>query len=662
MSDKETVRFMTASAIVVNLLGWCIPAHASDGWNWAHGQPAPIPVAAEASAGGGGAGAQNSDARLSALPPEVRQLMVETLATVKANCETGMASMHVYDCDCYVQEFFQRLLKAGTETGPSSIRDTAGVGPRQFKNKAAVLSEMQPVSQCISTPKIEKHGRDMAAQLSLSAAAIDCAGRELARRFKQQPNNNPQYLNGLLREVLPSCASGQGAAASSPAGSTATPPSTAASGVPPAAATPPAAGAGANPATAGLAPAAANAPSSTPKAPATAAGQATSPATPSPAVPDTNDSAVPAGLSGSPQASVKSGSNTKPDAQLGRDFSGAWVVVKRSGGADAYLPGHVAESSVLHITDTDGVMTLGKTPQHRFTTYRVDGVEHPFSWTRPNTPPDQATTTGTVAGTRDGNRIVVDIKVKHPPTDGRSAAVKRVFSLTPDGGLLVETSGGFFDHEGSLQQDLNGTWLYKRYTTETTTPHAVASSAGKSQASSPAAPTTPTAAAHPATTTTPPTKAPPEQTETLSEKQKKTNEDVSAKTASIVADLKKKADAQLAQANAASQAASQAAAQPPGAQSQSPASAGPAWQPCGGDLRSGASQTAVPVEFVNTSTQPRKLYWFDFAGAKVAAGSLQPGQRAPIQTYMTHAWMIADGSDQCMGTLVIAKAGSIAIR
>ena len=70
----------------------------------------------------------------------------------------------------------------------------------------------------------------------------------------------------------------------------------------------------------------------------------------------------------------------------------------------------------------------------------------------------------------------------------------------------------------------------------------------------------------------------------------------------------------------------------------------------------------VPVEFVNASNQPRKLYWFDFAGVKVLAGTLQPGQRTPMQTYTTHAWMIADSSDQCMGTVVISKAGSIEIR
>jgi hypothetical protein len=184
-------------------------------------------------------------------------------------------------------------------------------------------------------------------------------------------------------------------------------------------------------------------------------------------------------------------------------------------------------------------------------------------------------------------------------------------------------------------------------------------------APAPTTPDSPSAPAERPTTTAAPTatKMPSEQSEPAVERQAKIDKDVTAKPNSIVADLKKQAEAQQAQAAAASQAASQAAGQPPaGAQAQSAgAPAGPAWQPCGGDLKSGASQTAVPVEFVNSAKQLRKLIWFDFAGAKIVAGVLQPGQRAPMQTYTTHAWMIADASDQCMGTLVISKAGSIEI-
>jgi hypothetical protein len=364
---------------------------------------------------------------------------------------------------------------------------------------------------------------------------------------------------------------------------------------------------------------------------------------------------------GSPiQPATKAASNAGTDARPG-GFTGAWVVAQRSGrAADVYMPGHLAESSMLHIEQKGESLTLGKTPEHQFTTYRIDGSEHSLSWTRPNTPPDAATTTSTVRGTREGNRIALDIKVKLP---GFDTAVTRVFSLTADGGLLVETTGGLFRKDGTLQHDLNGTWLYKRYTPEATPPQTVASSAGKSQTASPAAPTTPTAAARPATPTPSPTKAPPQETETLGERQKTINESVSDKTGSIVADLKKKSDAQLAQAGGASQAASQPAAQPPGATKQSPGPwAGPAWQPCGGNLRSGASQTAVSVEFVNSSKQPRLLYWFDFTGAKILAGTLQPGQRAPMKTYTTHAWLVADGSNRCLGTVVISKAESIEIR
>lgn len=178
----------------------------------------------------------------------------------------------------------------------------------------------------------------------------------------------------------------------------------------------------------------------------------------------------------------------------------------------------------------------------------------------------------------------------------------------------------------------------------------------------PTSPDAPAPAVRSAMTAPSITKPPPEP-ETGAATRTTINKDVQAKTNAILGDLKKKSDAQLAQA-AASQAASQSPTLPPaGAQAQSVGTlGGPPWQACGGDLKSGASQTPVPVEFVNTSQEPRKLIWFDFAGAKIVAGTLQPGQRAPMQTYTTHAWMIADTSDKCLGTLVISKPGSIEIR
>ena len=89
---------------------------------------------------------------------------------------------------------------------------------------------------------------------------------------------------------------------------------------------------------------------------------------------------------------------------------------------------------------------------------------------------------------------------------------------------------------------------------------------------------------------------------------------------------------------------------------------GTPWQPCGGALRSTQSQTSVAVEFVNSSSEPRKLYWMDFGGMRKLYGTLRPGQRAPMQTYATHSWMVADSSDRCLGTIVIAGPARLEIR
>ena len=89
----------------------------------------------------------------------------------------------------------------------------------------------------------------------------------------------------------------------------------------------------------------------------------------------------------------------------------------------------------------------------------------------------------------------------------------------------------------------------------------------------------------------------------------------------------------------------------------------PPWQSCSEPARSLESVSAVPVEFFNLSSQPRKLYWLDFNGARRLAGVVQPGQRLSMQTYVNHRWLVADASDTCLGMLVISKdSGRIAIK
>jgi hypothetical protein len=84
------------------------------------------------------------------------------------------------------------------------------------------------------------------------------------------------------------------------------------------------------------------------------------------------------------------------------------------------------------------------------------------------------------------------------------------------------------------------------------------------------------------------------------------------------------------------------------------------WRPCSTAVPSIVSLVPVPVEFVNTSSQPRKLYWIDFAGTRQSYGVLAPGQSGFITSFITHSWVVTDLAETCLGTLVISGGGRIA--
>jgi hypothetical protein len=84
------------------------------------------------------------------------------------------------------------------------------------------------------------------------------------------------------------------------------------------------------------------------------------------------------------------------------------------------------------------------------------------------------------------------------------------------------------------------------------------------------------------------------------------------------------------------------------------------WRPCSTAVPSIVSLVPVPVEFVNTSSQPRKLYWIDFAGTRQSYGVLAPGQSGFITSFITHSWVVTDLAEACLGTLVISGGGRIA--
>ncbi len=553
----------------------------TDGWRWPASGPAddaaPTPTSVpkanakpesktpgpQAQAGGGDR-TGHSDPSLAALDPNIRTMVLEEAAAAKVMCENTVTLMNLYECDCYGQETINRRLKAGTAVDRNS-RDRV---ERFTKRPEILMMEMATLSECISTPKIEKYGREQATKLQLhpSTAISDCAGRELAVRFKQQPR--AQLLNALLVQAMQACRSNpQQGAPTTPPSTPAAPPQTAI-----------------------------NAPSSSP--PKTTPPPPTEPA---------------------------AGANSTSDVRR-RAFSGKWEFVTRSGEvSDPYTAGHRSDTGILTVELNGDMLTLG--PQ---TSYRVDGVERPSSYRRITNNPADPVTTGTTMAAWNGDRIVVEIRLKYPD-NLRTVSARRVFSLTPDGGLLVETTGNVH-LKGGPSQNLDGSTLYKRSAsaTQSTKASPVSPQPGNTQP-----PVTPPSAGTPSPSgkvTTPPPG------DTLGERQAQIQKDVAEKTKALTEELRKQAQIERQ-------------GQPPSVTAPSAAN-----QLCAdASSPSQPSQTTVSVEFANVSGQPRKLYWIDFAGVRQPYGVLQPGQRAPIQTYISHRWAVTDMTDVCLATILISK-------
>ena len=155
----------------------------------------------------------------------MRALVLEEAAAAKVTCEGTVTMMNLYECDCYGQETINRRLKAGTAVDRNS-RDRL---ERFTKRPETLMTEMETMSECISTTKIENYGRQQAAKLQLrpSNAVTECAGRELAVRFRKQPRAHPEYLNSLLVQAMQFCRSNPQASAPNTPSTPAAPPQTA---------------------------------------------------------------------------------------------------------------------------------------------------------------------------------------------------------------------------------------------------------------------------------------------------------------------------------------------------------------------------------------------------------------------------------------------------
>ena len=64
-------------------------------------------------------------------------------------------------------------------------------------------------------------------------------------------------------------------------------------------------------------------------------------------------------------------------------------------------------------------------------------------------------------------------------------------------------------------------------------------------------------------------------------------------------------------------------------------------------LFSQTSDTAAKIIFINVSGERRKIQWIDFKGGTKDYATLEPGQTAALDTFLTHPWFAANASGDC---------------
>ena len=156
---------------------------------------------------GGGVPTAANDPRLATLEPKVRQMVLEEADAAKVGCEGSAIAMNVYECDCYAREVFEERLRIGTAV--RTLKNATGT--REITAFATAMDPGVPtgIGACVSTPKTEKYGKERASglQLNPSSAVSECAGRELAVRFKKLPRPKPELIQPLLIEAMQFCRS-----------------------------------------------------------------------------------------------------------------------------------------------------------------------------------------------------------------------------------------------------------------------------------------------------------------------------------------------------------------------------------------------------------------------------------------------------------------------
>lgn len=77
--------------------------------------------------------------------------------------------------------------------------------------------------------------------------------------------------------------------------------------------------------------------------------------------------------------------------------------------------------------------------------------------------------------------------------------------------------------------------------------------------------------------------------------------------------------------------------------------------------RSEASSVATKIIFKNQSDTVRGILWLDFSGQPKDYASLNPGEQAEFNTFLTHPWMITTGPGDCLKIVQPQAGGSVEV-
>jgi hypothetical protein len=73
-------------------------------------------------------------------------------------------------------------------------------------------------------------------------------------------------------------------------------------------------------------------------------------------------------------------------------------------------------------------------------------------------------------------------------------------------------------------------------------------------------------------------------------------------------------------------------------------------------LKSAAGGSTTEITFANGSSEARRLYWIDDAGARKFQAVIEPGAKYKQPTSVSHHWMVADGNEKCLSIVTAASS------